>query len=213
MADRRALSAKLADILASQHGKVEEAVVVYRKLVEEDPGDLATVETLDQMLRAAGRHDDLRWLFELRASTASPSERAPLFVEWATLEEEVFGDPQRAVFLYRRVLETEPSHEPSLAALTRLLLAANDPKGAAEMLSKRRDLSSGSDRKDRDLDLAEIYAGPLEQPVEALDAVIQALELAPRDSRAIAMLERLMEVPATRGRAAEALQEEIRARW
>ena len=207
-ADRRALRVKLASLLANELGKVDEAAAAYKALVEEDPSDEVTIETLDRLLRGAGRSDDLRWLFELRAATASGAARARLYAEWATLEEEVFGDPKRAVFLLRKVLEGAPQDDPALSALARLLLAEGDASAAVEMVGRRRDLAEGSERAERELQLAELHAGKLEQPVEAFEAAVRALALVPREPRAVALLERLVEIPATRARAAAVLQEE-----
>jgi tetratricopeptide (TPR) repeat protein len=207
-AGRRALRAKLAGIFASELGRVDEAAAAYKTLVEEDPSDAETVETLDRLLRSTGRSDDLRWLFELRAATASQDDRARLYSEWATLEEEVFGDPKRAVFLLRKVLEAAPEDGFALSALGRLLLAEGDADGASQMIARRRDLATGATRAERELDLAELYAGKLDRPVDALDASVRALELSPHDPRAISLLEKLVELPATRARAAGVLQEE-----
>ncbi|RYE95156.1 MAG: tetratricopeptide repeat protein [Myxococcales bacterium] len=207
-ADRRSLQARLADVYASHLDKVDEAVAIYRALVEEDPTDQDTIATLDRILRSAGRQDDLRWLFELRAQNTVSSARAHLFDEWAQLEEEVFGEPQRATALYRRVLELTPDNGSALGALGRLLLASGDAAGASEVVVRRRDLATGSERAERELDLADLYAGPLAQPAEALAAAVRALQLAPGERRGIQRLEQLLEVPATRAEAARVLQGE-----
>jgi tetratricopeptide (TPR) repeat protein len=206
--DRRALQARLASVYASHLDKVDEAVAIYRALVEEDPSDQEIVSTLDQILRSAGRKEDLRWLFELRVATVEGSTRAQLFNEWAVLEEEVFAEPPRAVELYRRVLAIDPEDTTALAALARLLLAAGDAAGAAEILARRRDLAHGAERAERELDLAELYAGPLQQNAESLAAAIRAIEIAPNEPRGIRMLERLVDIPETRAQAARVLQGE-----
>ncbi|WP_437681988.1 hypothetical protein [Sorangium sp. So ce131] len=48
---------------AREMGKLDEAVSVYRGLVEDDPSDEDTIRALDALLRANERKDDLRWLF------------------------------------------------------------------------------------------------------------------------------------------------------
>lgn len=205
---RRGLRARLAEIYATQLGKIDEAVSTLKALVEEDPSDPEPLATLDGLLRGTGRNDDLRWLFELRAATSGEEARAALYSEWATIEEEVFGDAKRAVYLYRKVLETAPADGGALSSLTRLLLAAGDHEGAAEVLQKRRDLADGETRALRELDLADLYADALGKPEEALACAQRALELSTGDARAIAMLERLSSVESTRRAAAEALAAE-----
>ncbi|MFO0660378.1 MAG: tetratricopeptide repeat protein [Polyangiaceae bacterium] len=209
--ERRSLKLKLAAVLATEQGKVEQAVTAYRALVEEEPTDEEAISTLDQILRSAGRQDDLRWLFELRVSHLEGVDRAQLLSEWASLEEEVFGDAGRAIALFRRVVEIVPDDLPALSALSRLLLASGDAEGAATALITRRDASEGSVRAERELDLAELYLSSLGRPADALDACIRALELTPGDARAIDLLERLLKNDATRHRAAGVLEAEFEA--
>src|SRR5690606_38834119 len=66
-------------------------------------------------------------------------------------------------------------------------------------------------RADNELALAELYLGPLDRPEAALDAILRALELLRGDARAIAMLEKLVTLSATRARAAQALEREFAA--
>jgi tetratricopeptide (TPR) repeat protein len=206
--ERRFLQKRLAGVYANHLDKVDEAVTIYRALVEQDPSDDEAIATLDQILRSAGRKDDLRWLFELRAGIADETSRARLFNEWAALEEEVFSEAPRAIELYQRVLAIAPEDAVALASLARLLLAAGDAAGAAVILAQRRDLATGAERAERELDLAQLYAGPLGQNMEALAAAIRATELTPGDPRGIRMLEQLLEVPEARAQAAQVLQAE-----
>src|SRR5208282_262898 len=118
--EMRALRAKLAEVYAREMGRVDEAVATYRALVEEDEGDDLAVQTLDRILREADRRDDLRWLFNLRVERANTAHKLELLGEWAMLEEEAFGAAERAVALYRRLLEIVPQHGAALRALSRL---------------------------------------------------------------------------------------------
>src|SRR6185369_13282787 len=108
---KRQLRLKLADVYARELSKLDEAVAAYRDLVEADPSDVETVQALDELLRAAGRKDDLRWLLDLRSQQVEGEDKAAIFEDWATLEEEVFGDPARAIELYRKVVELRPTGE------------------------------------------------------------------------------------------------------
>ncbi|HLK35203.1 MAG TPA: tetratricopeptide repeat protein, partial [Polyangiaceae bacterium] len=196
--EMRALRAKLAEVYAREMGRTDEAVAMYRALVEEDDGDDAAVQTLDHILRAADRRDDLRWLFELRVERANTALKLELLGEWAMLEEEAFGAPERAVALYRRVLQVVPQHGGALRALARLLLANDDPDGAAEIISKDRDQREGTERAAREIDLAKLYVDRLRKYAEALAACERALALVPNDPRVIEVVEKLLTVPETR---------------
>ncbi|HZO12699.1 MAG TPA: tetratricopeptide repeat protein, partial [Polyangiaceae bacterium] len=161
-ASRRELKLMLAGVYASEVEKLDEAVEMYRSLLEEDPGDTETAQELERLLRAADRRDDLRWLFALRAERFEGEARADAFEEWAIVEEEVFGEPEKAAELLRQVVEIEPERLTALSALTRLQLAADDYRGAAATLEAQRDASEGDERLEIETRLAEIYLDHLD---------------------------------------------------
>ncbi len=201
----RSLRLKLANAYARELGKIDEAVAAYRVLVEADPSDEETLREFDALLRASERKDDLRWLFELRVNAAPEGDRAKIYEEWATLEEDVFANAEEATKLYRKAAELAPERGETLKSLARLLLGAGDHAGAVEVLLRHRDLSEGAERAQREVELAFEYADHLKQPTLALEACLRAIELRPRDPDAIAILARLVDSPETRFRAATEL--------
>lgn len=205
---KRNLQLKLAEVYAREMGKIDESVQVYRALVEADPTDADTIQALDELLRAGARQADLRWLFELRAGQVEGEARAEIFEEWATLEEEVFGDPQKAIELLRKVIELVPGRGEALRSLARLLIAAGQFEGAAEVVAAHRDVSEGDERARREIELSALYLDRLGRPSDAFEASVRALDLSAHDSDAIAILGRLMERPETRARAAAVLTTE-----
>lgn len=207
----RALRLELADVFARELGKLDEAVATYRALLDADPTDAETIQALDALLRANGRKDDLRWLFELRASQAEGEAKAEVIEEWATLEEEVFGDAGQAIALLRKVIEIDPTRKPAMRVLSRLLVATGEHAAAVEVIAKHRDLCEGEDRAQREVELATLLLDRLGKPEEAFEAVVRALELLPHDAEAIALLAKLVERPETRARAAAVIVEEYAA--
>ncbi|HEX3770616.1 MAG TPA: tetratricopeptide repeat protein [Polyangiaceae bacterium] len=204
--EQRALRSKLADTYAREMQRVDDAVGIYRALVEEDENDEAAVQTLDGVLRESDRRDDLRWLFDLRVTRANTAHKLELLAEYALLEEEAFGAPENAVKLYRRMLELVPHHGTALRSLARLLRAQGDADGAAEVIALDRDQREGMERAAREIELAKLYVEPLHKSGEALRASERALELSPNDPRAIEVVEQLLVVGETRARAAAILE-------
>jgi len=204
-AQRRALKLRLAEVYSRELGKVDEAAATYRELVEADPTDAETIHELDALLRANEKKDDLRWLFQLRADQVEGEERAEILEEWATLEEEVFGDQAQAITLLRKVVEVTPARGEALRALSRLLIAAGEAAAAAEVVARHRDVSDGEQRGRCEVELATLYLEKLERPVDAFDAAVRALEILPHDDDAVGILARLMEKPETRAQAAQVL--------
>ncbi|NUP12755.1 MAG: hypothetical protein HOW73_42485 [Polyangiaceae bacterium] len=205
-ADERQLRNKLANAYARELGRLDEAVVSYKKLVEDDPSDEETLREFDALLRGAERKDDLRWLFELRVRAATDDDKARIYEEWAALEEDVFGNPKDAIKLYQKASEIDPKRPETLRSLARLLLAEADYATAAEVVERHRDISEGEARAQREVELAFLYIDHLARPLDALEAAERALALRPRDADAIGILARLVEDPSTRARAANTLQ-------
>lgn len=205
---KRSLRLKLAEVYARELDKIDESVAAYRELVESDPTDEETVKKLDELLRASGKKDDLRWLFQLRAEQVEGEVRAELLEDWAGLEEEVFGDRQAAIGLLRQIVELAPRRAGALRSLARLLASGGDYAAAAEIVARHRDASEGVHRARREVDLAGLYLDHLDRPVDALDACVRALEVEPHDSDAVQVLASLLSKPETRARAAGVLEAE-----
>ena len=205
-ATRRLLELKLSRVYAEELSRTDDAVLVYKRMLERDPADAEAASELETILRRHDRRDDLRWLLELRVTNASGSdERLRLLGEWATLEEAVFEAPDRAIALYRRMLEISGTDERALSSLPRLLLAAGDAEGAARIIAQHRDAAAGEARAERDVELAELYLERLNRPTEALESAIAALSSEAQTARAVSVLERLVNVPEARARAADVL--------
>jgi tetratricopeptide (TPR) repeat protein len=204
--EARALRAKLAEVYVRDLGRVDDAIAIYRSLVEEDDGDEQTVLTLDGILRAGDRRDDLRWLFDVRVERANTAFKLDLLEEWAVLEEEAFGEPAKAIELLRRILEIVPQHGMALRSLARLLRAQGDARGAADVLAIDRDQRQGPERATREIELARLLCEPLHDYSEALAACERALAIIPNDGAAIEVVEGLLPVTETRARAAALLE-------
>jgi tetratricopeptide (TPR) repeat protein len=208
--ERRVLRAKIAEVQARE-GQIDDAVQAYKALVEEDDGDDASLQALEQLLRGADRRDDLRWLFDLRVARSPEKQKIDVLTEWAALEEDVFQAPDQAVAIYRRILDVSPKHSDALRAVARLLRASGDLQGAVEILERDRDLREGADRAARDVEIAQLDLR-LKRPEAALAAAKRALDVVkPRDGSlyhaAIGVVEELLTVGETRASAAAILDD------
>jgi tetratricopeptide (TPR) repeat protein len=210
--ERRRLEREVARVLATDLGRVDDAVAQLRSVVEKDEEDNDAVLALDRMLRETRRSDDLRALYELRLERAhNREERVHLLVEWAQLEEEAFTDPARALALYRRALELSAADRSALRAIARLELGSGNPEAAATALETERDLAVGTERAEREIDLARLYLGRLGRPVDALDAAVRSLDIVPHNPAAIVILEQVQAEPGHARTAARHLEREYEA--
>ncbi|MBI4700879.1 MAG: hypothetical protein HY744_06900, partial [Deltaproteobacteria bacterium] len=205
-APARELRHMLARIYAEEVEKIDEAVRMYRGLIEVDPSDAAMGAELEALLRAADRRDDLRWLFGVKSEHLQGEARLRSIEDWASVEEEVFGEPEQAVVLLRRVVQAAPARASALASLTRLLLGAKDYAGAAEVMRAHRDAVQGELRAELELGVAELSLEHLGEPQEALDACVRALDIIPNHEPAVGLLVQLLEPAPTRHEAAAVLE-------
>ena len=79
--ERRTLRSKQAEVFAREMGRIDEAIAIYRSLVEDDESDESAVQTLDRILRESDHRDDLRWLFEIRVDRANTAHKIDLLSE------------------------------------------------------------------------------------------------------------------------------------
>src|SRR5690606_24815442 len=129
----------------------------------------------------------------------------------------VFEAPERASALYGRVLELEPTDREALTQLTRLVLAEGQAEEAVAVMKQHRDLLDGPERAHLEEELAETLLYRLEQPQPALESALAALSAfdpaeAEQAQRAVDVLQRLVQIDATKRDAASALARVYRAR-
>ncbi|MBN1609318.1 MAG: tetratricopeptide repeat protein [Polyangiaceae bacterium] len=206
LGERRTLTLTLARVYDAELGKADAAIAALRGLLSVRPGDADAVSALEAILRRDNRRDDLRWLLELRVSSApDDAERLSLLKEWAVLEEETFESSERAIELYQRVLGVDAGDLTALVALPRLLLAADDPGRAALFIEQHRAIATGAQRNELDIELAELYLVKLGRPADALEAAVRGLDFQGGDPRALSVVERLLDHEETRAAAARVL--------
>jgi len=205
-AERRLLELRLARVFAEELGRSEQAIATYKQMLERDPADAEVAAAMEAILRREDRRDDLRWLLELRVEHAADDDaRARILSDWATLEEDVFEAPERAIAIYRRILAIHDSDPAALATLPRLLLAQGNAAGAVEIIEQHREKLTGDERAEREVELAEHYQNLLDRPEDALKNAVFAVDSPAVKARAMAVLERLLDVPGVRARVAEVL--------
>ncbi len=204
--ERRAIELRLARILSGELGRHDEAIALYRALLERRPNDPAVVEVFEPMLARLEKLDERRWLLGHRVEHApDESARIEALLAWARLEESQFQAPEQAIEVLRRLLAQSPAHGEALAELTRLLGMLGRSAELAEVLEHRHSLAEGTERVEFEISLAELYLGPLGRPEDALRSAVMALDAAGTEPRALSVVERLLDVDLVRQAAAEVL--------
>ncbi len=114
---------------------VRRAIDAYQKVLELDPDDLTALSRLDVLYQTAGNWQELLSILQHEAElTADPSEAVSYQYRIAELYEKHLGDIDRSVELYREILNIQPDHPPTLAALEGIKDGKRAPLAAASVL-------------------------------------------------------------------------------
>ena len=116
-------------------GDVAQAIDTYQKILELDPDDLQSLSRLDVLYEQAQNWSELlSILLRETEMTDDASEGVSFQYRIADLYEKRLDDVPRAIELYRDLLQVQPDHEPTLAALEGLATAGKEPLAAAAVL-------------------------------------------------------------------------------
>ncbi|HET9449646.1 MAG TPA: tetratricopeptide repeat protein, partial [Aggregicoccus sp.] len=116
-------SVALARVQDEGLGDVHAAAALYRQALELTPNDSSLVDRLISLSERAGNLAELAELLQSQAQTTTDPRRAlSLRLKVAELAAGALRQPERAVALYKQVLEASPAHVPARAALAELYL-------------------------------------------------------------------------------------------
>jgi golgin subfamily B member 1 len=114
---------------------VVRAIDIYQRVLELDPDDLTALGRLDVLYQTAENWQDLLSVLQHEAElTPDPTESVSFQYRIAELYEKHLGDVERAVELYREILNIQPDHLPTLQALEGIKDGERAPLAAAGVL-------------------------------------------------------------------------------
>ncbi|MEZ4340309.1 MAG: tetratricopeptide repeat protein [Sandaracinaceae bacterium] len=184
---------RAAEILDERLGDPEGAMKRYGKILEIDEGYEPALSGLGRIYHRTGRWDDLLELYE-RELALDPKGRsaAALLHKMGQLAEERIGDESRAIDCYRRALDADPRHRPSLSALQRKLTARRDHQGLVDVLELEVEGAPDAEARARAAyRLGQVFEEHLEAPDRAAAAFETALVAVPGYAPALDALGRL----------------------
>jgi tetratricopeptide (TPR) repeat protein len=198
-------------VLADELGRIEEAQVSWRQVLDIAPLDARALERLKASLTAGERWAELLALFEDERGhyEDDAAQAVVLDAHMAALHGERLGDATRAIELYRSVIERDATHEGARAALEGFMAVAETRLDAAEALkahyaavgdsaalalvyeAQLLSLLDPSERVETLKRLGALLRGPLKQPRRAFDAYANALREDLDDATALEELQGL----------------------
>ena len=206
----------------------ERAIEVYNSVLDIDPDDYEASQALERLYAATERWDDLMAVLERqRELSPSSAEVVAVLARIGALWREKLKAPARAVEAYRNVLDMDPTHEPTLAALETMMARGEEPIAAAQVLQPIYEtagewesvvrvyevmVAASSDVRQKQ-ELLGLIAGFQERYLTNFDAGFEAyaraFPLEPTNPDTIAHLDRLAEVTGRWANLAEIIDKEI----
>ena len=185
------------------------AIALYEQIVSEAPTHVRALRRLDAAYSAAGMHEELIGTLSRELDlSVSPRQKSRLLRRMVRVYSRDLMDKERAANTLERLLDVDPSFVPALEDLEDLYrdlrrwapLAWTFERHAAR-------LGNPQARADKLLELGELAAGPLDEPVLAIDAYERVRAIRPKDATALGSLVSLRAKIGDDVRAAEALEQ------
>ncbi len=124
--EREQIRTRIATVWEEMLGNVEQAVVAWNVVLADNGRNLQALRALDRLYQQKGDFRDLADnLGQQLALATDPGETIALLGRLGVLREQRLGQMGGAVETYRKILQQEPEHAETLAALERIL---PDPK-------------------------------------------------------------------------------------
>lgn len=195
-------------ILSDELSNVEEALLQYRAVYEENPDNTQALTALEGLYQKTEGWSELLEVYRKKLSlVADPEERKATQYGIAKVQREQMGDIAASVETYEDILGEFSGDAPALEALDELYAASESWQQQAEVLQQRIDLSETDDQLVQlKFRLAELQAEQLEDAAAALSNYREVLLLDMDHSGARNALRALLESEALRGEAAAILE-------
>lgn len=185
----------LARIHDERRGDPRAAIDTYERLVAHDPEDASPLDALEALHTMVGDWVGLCAVLRRKVERSyDPLERAELLRRAGSVMEDLLGDRDRAIQLYKEASAEDVSDVVALESLDRLLSESGDHAALAEVLKRRVELDTDPEvRADLGLRLGQLAEDELREPDAAIQAMVQVLVDRPNDVSALVALSRLYE--------------------
>ncbi len=195
----------------------DKAIDAFRRALDIDPGDVASLEALDGLYVSRRDIPRLAEVLQQRLDIEPDVEvRRVTALRLGKLWEIDLGDPQRAVDAYRRVLDDVPDDREALGALERLYERQQSWSDLLENLRTQSALAADDQaRTPLRLRIGALLAERLQEPEAALESYREVLEVEPGNAVALAAVRSLADDEGQRAGAVEILEPLFRSahRW
>ena len=197
---KKALLRRVAEIHERDLSQPEEAVRVWRQVVELDPADRGALAALEAALARAGQHAEVAAGLQERLTAARGAERLELAGKLARLHLEA-GEAERAAAAWREVLGDGGNDPEALRGLAASLRARGGRRSAEELVAVLSKLAAQGvpDRVELEVERATLLLEPLERLGDGAQAWLSLLEAGGLSPAQTAQAARSLEALMARG--------------
>lgn len=176
-------------------GDDRQALAHHKRALSIDPSFRPSIDAAIDILRASDAHEEVvALLLEDGAAAGETTRRVGAYAMAADICEHALSRPQDAERCHRLALELDPRHQPSFAALARLMQQRQDWVGIVELYE--RGLEHAADEQEKVsylMRMGLVQEEALNAPEQAAQTYRRALSLAPRRIDALRALQRVAE--------------------
>lgn len=212
-----ALRLRLGRVLVEEVGRIDDALVEYRAVYDNEPENEVALGALEQLYRHTERWRELMEVYsKKRQLLDDPESRKQILYEIARLHEAQLGDAGSAIETYQAVLEDDPADAVALEALDRLYRETASWEQYADVLRRRIELDvPEAELVDLKFRLAETQRHHLSDEASALANYREILFVNQDHDGARTALESMLTHAELRGEAAAILEAiyEVREDW
>jgi tetratricopeptide (TPR) repeat protein len=183
----------LASIYHTRLNDVDGAKAAYKKLLDADANDEVAFVSLERLLTAARRWQDLVEVWNDAADATLDMERKKtLLAKQAAVKETELSDRDAAISLWRSILDIDPDDSKAISALDRLYTDGQRWHDVLELTQRRLERADGPAWVSLKLRLGSLYENELADRAAAIDAYEEILGRTPGQPDAVRALERLI---------------------
>jgi tetratricopeptide (TPR) repeat protein len=180
------LQRELASLYRDRLGDREQAAVYLHAILQARPSDPEALHAYAEHFRQRGAWRELADVLEFalshaRSTGAAVSELLPRWEEVAVIAETKLGDVDRALAVWRQMVELDPTYQRAREACKRILQKAGRWEEMAKVLIEDAAASDPSARAEILRRLARLCLDKLDAPDRAATAYREILALDPKD--------------------------------
>jgi tetratricopeptide (TPR) repeat protein len=205
--ERRAMLARVAQLDEDRLNERDAAITTWNEVLADQPSDAGALHALERLYQGAGKWRELIEVLRNRIDVASSdAEAVDLLARVAEIQESKLGESDEAIAAWLEVSDRDPNAMVALVQLARLYRAAERHADLLDILERQTGLVDGPERLGLDVGIAQLLAGPLARPVEALERWGAILRMEPQHPVALTAVEGALQDPDLRVSAADLLR-------